>query len=779
MSRRIFWLCNHTSLRKTQVPMLIDLGFEVFCPKRCSYGIGDNSTSISFDFDVSLTIPEEVLREMNDVDYYEGFDSRSLQLMNEYFDIVMVSIPLIKYLEPLLDQFHGAIVLLAFGLDKSQTYTNALVSNGGFAILEKIRKTLPRFWFAPSYEGLADIEAPVLRNHSVYLPLGLKDAEFQNKWKGGDNRFLFISPKIKTHPYYKKIYTDFKENFGDIPHVIGGSQLQPVEDDPSVCGFLSDEEYEYNMTHLCAMFYHSQEPRHLHYHPLEAVKLGMPLVFMSGGMLDYLGGKNLPGRCKSIKEARKKIVRLSKGDKRLIKDLQESQIVLLDKFKREYVEPYWVTGMKKIVASLPESRDAYTKPKKIGFVLPAPYTGGVLDYSIRFILSLKKGLQEAGDDTEIFFSHPIDKVFEKRDYFKKLKEADIPIRTFRCEEWDYNQTVNSLKIAGLLSGEENKLVIESNYSVLRDDIADFNECDQLVLLADVFPSEYPVLSFVPYTVVVHDYIQRYVPSIGNAPYRLDLQKKAKNVLVMSRPAFEDAIQYGELSTEKVHLMPMMLEVDYPEDNEPISESQQERNYFIWTTNAMPHKNHIKALEALSSYYMNGGSMKCIVTGANTKYLKPGTDLDKAPVYKEYVAEVQETINKDKYLLDNIEIKGELQKSVYRETLRNAAFLFHPGYADNGNMSMVEAAGYGVPTLSSDYPASRYMAEYAGIEAIFMDAFDSNDILKHIIDMEKNHIAYAKKIPGKEILKKSNYLEKSEEVYSVFCEIIGKQREEKK
>ncbi len=54
------------------------------------------------------------------------------------------------------------------------------------------------------------------------------------------------------------------------------------------------------------MFYHSQSPRHIHYHPFEAIKIGMPLVFMGGGMLDRMGGTNLPGRARTWGEATQK-----------------------------------------------------------------------------------------------------------------------------------------------------------------------------------------------------------------------------------------------------------------------------------------------------------------------------------------------------------------------------------------------------------------------------------------------------------------------------------------
>lgn len=78
------------------------------------------------------------------------------------------------------------------------------------------------------------------------------------------------------------------------------------------------------MREMRIIFYHSQEPRHIHFHPFEAIKAGMPLVFMSGGILDQFGGSKLPGRCTSIEEARQKIRRILDGDQNLIDDIRRT-----------------------------------------------------------------------------------------------------------------------------------------------------------------------------------------------------------------------------------------------------------------------------------------------------------------------------------------------------------------------------------------------------------------------------------------------------------------------
>jgi glycosyltransferase involved in cell wall biosynthesis len=65
-------------------------------------------------------------------------------------------------------------------------------------------------------------------------------------------------------------------------------------------------------------------------------------------------------------------------------------------------------------------------------------------------------------------------------------------------------------------------------------------------------------------------------------------------------------------------------------------------------------------------------------------------------------------------------------------------LWHAGRIDNGTFSVVEAAGLGVPALSSDYPAMREMNEQFSLNLAWMDASDPQAMAQAIIDMEQKH-----------------------------------------
>ena len=59
--KRILWLFNHSSLRSFEVPLLVKMGYEVYCPKSYDFEIGDFSCTITYEYDRTLTIPKDVL----------------------------------------------------------------------------------------------------------------------------------------------------------------------------------------------------------------------------------------------------------------------------------------------------------------------------------------------------------------------------------------------------------------------------------------------------------------------------------------------------------------------------------------------------------------------------------------------------------------------------------------------------------------------------------------------------------------------------------------------
>jgi glycosyltransferase involved in cell wall biosynthesis len=340
--RRILWLCNHTALHAAEVPLIRSLGFEVYTPKKTP-AVWFRSGNVVPSDDEFSTLPRWVLERLNGHNFYTGpLPDDVASLINDHFGTAFVSAwgPMVC---EFAHRFQGRILVRAFGQEHPLTYHRFFTHFGGEAVWERIAAIADRFWFAPPYESIAPFEPEPLRSLSVTLPLGMPDRAVRNggQWTGRHGQILFVCPSINDSPkYYGEIYRDFKYHFGDLPHLIAGSQVQPV-DDPRVLGYLPETRYRRLLNDLRVLYYHSREPRHLHYHPLEAVAQGMPVVYLTGGLMEQLGGPDQPGACETEADARCKLLRILDGDGDLIEAIRSSQAKLLETFSGEFVRREW------------------------------------------------------------------------------------------------------------------------------------------------------------------------------------------------------------------------------------------------------------------------------------------------------------------------------------------------------------------------------------------------------------------------------------------------------
>ena len=302
--RRIFWGINHTTLRRFEAELITHLGYELFVPKVMPRDEGNVSATVEHCYDFTLTIPNDDLEILNRQDYYnQPLGERQIDLLNRHFDAAIIG-----FFPVMLDQFvrfyRGKVLLRSFGLAGTGSYMDRCRDHlpaDFFSVLEECAK---RFFFAQAFPTLSSIEHGIFLNRAITLPFGIAEIVKPDSWSGKVPKLLFICPRINTSPYYKGVYDAFKRDFGGYPHVIAGTQPVDVPDDASVSGFVSGKRSMNGCNRTRVMYYHSQEPRHLHYHPLEAIQAGMPLVFMKESMLYELGGQDQPGACASVSEAR-------------------------------------------------------------------------------------------------------------------------------------------------------------------------------------------------------------------------------------------------------------------------------------------------------------------------------------------------------------------------------------------------------------------------------------------------------------------------------------------
>ncbi|MET0192574.1 MAG: glycosyltransferase [Hyphomicrobiaceae bacterium] len=735
---RAMWLLNHTTARAFEVPMLKRAGVqEVFLPKRFPDDARCRSASVDWSQDASLTIPAADLAVMNAADWYREPDAKAWAAANKHFDVLFFVLQEVELLASIARNFNGVALWRAFGLGDKQTYSRTLGSlvPGGKA---DVRRMGPRLAWATAYPHLGEVEDEFVRDLEIHLPLGLSDTTIADRWTGADRRLLFVCPDVSVSAYHRHIYETFSADFRGLPYAIVGPQRLPIRD-PNMLGFLPREDYEGAMRRLRVMFYHSAEPYHLHYHPLEAVRAGMPLVFMGGGLLDRLGGVDLPGRAASIRQARAKVERILDGDQRFIDKVRSSQARLLGAMDPFHLEPAWRAGVDRIKAKVSQARKrrAYmagaARTPRIAVLLAHEYRGGTLRGAKLVAEALACGARLVGQAAEIVFGHVENSKLYVEDDFADLPTSVVR-RPFRWRKASQAEAARAATYAGTWLDASGPCVFPD------DGINQFLDCDLWLLISDRIPE--PLLALRPYVVLAYDYLQRHEPILtpeSNAAF-LDAARRAQRVWVTTQVSRQDAIQFAGVPSERVVLLPMLA----PRFSAPrTGAARRGHPYFIWPTNRSRHKNHANAIKALQLYYDEfGGRLDCRVVG---------TDSGSIPAIEaaQFACARSRTVSGEQ--ASPVVILGELPEGRYRALLAGAEFLWHPARRDNGTFCVVEAACLGVPALSSDYPAMREIEDTFALGLAWMDPASPLDMARQLKHMEQDSRDRRGQLPDRQSL----------------------------
>jgi len=496
--RRVLWLLNHTTLRNFEVPLLQELGFEVFTPKYFPGTPENGSASVDYKWDDSLTISKKNLDTLNNYDFYgnifnirDKFSIEIRSIINNNFDIAICA-----YMFPMLDNlitcFNGKIIIRAFGLTSEDwNYFNYAIKIGGTGFLRRISAIEDRVFFGPAYENLKEIEPPFFQQRSIYLPLGLSQAVMSREgaWVGGRRQVLFVCPNIEVFEESKAIYKNFKRHFGDLPHLIAGSQSKPVDSDPRVTGRLSAGDYDAAYEQSAVMFYHSRLSRHLHFHPLEAIAYGMPLIFMKQGMLGHLGGANLPGASETFGEARMKVMRLLNGDEKFSRIVRETQTVLLEKFRKDYCFKIWRKALEGGIFDRPISSRS---EKKIAYIV----LHGIDDGALEALCALIRKLKRENIDKRYFYDYTL--CVPLREYqLEQLRHkfSDIKIRSYSDKLINSSDVLRAQELAGV-----RKHPFSLEQCICNDGMSKLMDFDMWIVSANA-GTPYPIAPLKPYLLI--------------------------------------------------------------------------------------------------------------------------------------------------------------------------------------------------------------------------------------------------------------------------------------
>lgn len=290
--RNLAYLFFHPALFNGEVRLLKKI-YHIYHPKQYE---NRHELKAQIDADPDI-IKDEELDKINF--FHANIDTNVIKKINSMFDVIFISIIDMNLLNTLINQFTGKLFVRVFGREDRYNYSS--IFDNSFVISNKC-------YLLCAYEQMILIEDKHIRDKCLYLPLPItqKIISHTDAWKGTEDKIMFVCSLINSSDYYKHKYIEFKENFKHFEYNIFGNQNIPVVDENVITG-LNDQAYFSYITKYKVMVYTSREERHLHYHPIEAIYIGMPVLYFKNTLLSDLVGDNQFSACSDFDEMREKV----------------------------------------------------------------------------------------------------------------------------------------------------------------------------------------------------------------------------------------------------------------------------------------------------------------------------------------------------------------------------------------------------------------------------------------------------------------------------------------
>jgi len=333
---RIFWLGAHKLLVNTELARLRELGFEVFNPPYLSH-VNDQSADTRWDGTQFTTLPPEVFQRLSRYNFfYNAIEPEIAELLNEYFDAVVVTI-VARWAREMLRAYKGPCVFRAYG--QTSFLTSDFETIGARRLIEKREN----FYFCPHSDETLDGEADWLRARSQVVPYCLSSEvlDWRGRWtESGEHNgdILITAPNIGGNPFHRAHYQFVKEYFYQDHFKLVG--VQPVEvDDGQVVGSLHRDEQLEMFAQASGYLYTYRDSRVCYLPPIEMMIMGGPVAYLSGSLLARYIGKGGPGEARTVVEAHRLCNAMRAGDRVLIREIVESQKSVARKYEPAEVWP--------------------------------------------------------------------------------------------------------------------------------------------------------------------------------------------------------------------------------------------------------------------------------------------------------------------------------------------------------------------------------------------------------------------------------------------------------
>lgn len=350
---RIYWLCTHQTLRYEEVPLLIEAGAEVIPCLGDRFWLkydsryDDETDRLYPHWRKSCTLPTNIVERIRRIDILGkkgNLTEEETQFINKWIDCIFVS----NYpdiLQNISKWFQGYIVFRVFGHGDYTTYTEQM--NRLKVDIGQITAS-NRYVWCPILNRLDDREDARLVKNKFYLNAFVSKDRLEFDWKKSNSK-PFLTTTISyldSNPAAREIFENFAKEFEQIPFfVLGKNSKQAVKGiSGKILGHLDDQAFFAKIAESRLFVYIGLGSNyHVHYTPIEAIKMGVPILFLKkSGLAEEARDHGISphklkqiGMCATPKEMKNKVLGLIHNMQALQKLAHEQTKVFEGIFSRD------------------------------------------------------------------------------------------------------------------------------------------------------------------------------------------------------------------------------------------------------------------------------------------------------------------------------------------------------------------------------------------------------------------------------------------------------------
>jgi hypothetical protein len=284
----MLWCSSHSTLAQEEMPLFLEAGFRVI-PLLTDFWTfkydANLDNKICSQWKQSVDLPAEVIKKLQALSFCDDsgrlpFQQEEIDLLNRYVDVVYVTV-LPNLAIRLSKAFHGTVIFRPFGHGALNNYSN--ISRHLGTSTQELQQS-DNFHWVPILTSLQEIETPKICMNATHLGAYVTEERLGNhRWNPATSEPYVVEtiPRINKQPYYFDIYQQYRKDHGHLPlKILGGNQPNGGDiGDSTIVGFLSDDEYYSAAAKARVSIYHGRSRYHIHYHPIEFMAMGVPVLF--------------------------------------------------------------------------------------------------------------------------------------------------------------------------------------------------------------------------------------------------------------------------------------------------------------------------------------------------------------------------------------------------------------------------------------------------------------------------------------------------------------------